>query len=215
MYVVAIVGGLGSGKSRAAARMAELGATVLDADVIAREVVDRDPEVCASLVAGFGEGILEPDGSVCRPALARIAFASAQNTELLDAAVHPRVLTEIRRRIHGFRDGDPADAPQVLAIEIPLIHKVPELLDEFDEIVALTAPRRQRVGRAVERGMEMTDALRRVEAQPPDHERVRIADTVIPNEDGTGELIAQIDRWWSRHEESGWRSVRMRTEDPS
>lgn len=208
MYVVALAGGIGAGKSLVAERMRDHGAVTIDLDRVAEDLMRPGSAIVDSLVEAFGGTILREDGTLSRSALAEAAFSSKGNTRILDDIVHPAVIEALVTLVQGMRQADEGVSPEVVVVEIPLIHKVPELIYLFDEVIAITAPKEVRAERAVARGMAFEDVLARIEVQPTDHERVVLSDTVFSNEGDPAALRELVDRWWDKRAAAGWRSLR-------
>ena len=157
---VALTGGIGSGKSTVAGFLAERGAVVVDADAIAREIVEPGQPALEEIVKSFGARVLRPDGRLDRGALAQIVFADAQALARLNAITHPRIATLSAQRL----DAVPADA--VVVYDMPLLaEQGPEALQGWDVIVVVDAPEDLRVSRLVARGLSADDAQARVRAQ--------------------------------------------------
>lgn len=190
---IAVTGGIGSGKSAVTARLAQRGAVVIDADRIAREVVEPGTPGLAAVVAEFGPGILTPDGALDRPAMAAIVFADAERRRALEAIVHPLV----GRRSQELLDAAPEDA--VVVYDVPLLAESADLgrADGFDRVVVVTAPVETRVRRLVSRGLSEDDARARIAAQASDDARLAIADLVVDNSGDLEALDAEVDRLWA------------------
>jgi dephospho-CoA kinase len=190
---IGLTGGIGSGKSEAARRFAELGALVIDADLVAREVVEPGTDGLAAVVAEFGEQVLDGDGRLDRPALARVVFADEGARGRLNAILHPRIRARVAERIAAAPPGT------VIVQDVPLLAETGQA-GAFDLVVVVEAPAELRVQRLVrDRGMPAEQARARMAAQATDEQRRAIADVLIVN-DGTAEdLRAQVDRCWSEH----------------
>ncbi|QTE31121.1 dephospho-CoA kinase [Pengzhenrongella sicca] len=195
MQRIGLTGGIAAGKSVVAARLAELGAVVIDSDVLARQAVRPGSVGLDEVVEAFGEGILAPDGTLDRPALGAIVFADPVELSRLNAIVHPIV-----RRLAAEREAaaGAAQAGAVVVHDIPLLVETGQA-DAFHMLVVVHAPAPARVARLVaERGLSPEEARHRVEAQADDAARLAVADVVL---DGTGtvdELRAQVDALWER-----------------
>jgi dephospho-CoA kinase len=188
---VGLTGGLGSGKSTVAALLGEHGAVVIDADVVAREVVRAGTPGFAAVVARFGPGIVGPDGELDRAELARIVFAAAAALDDLNAIVHPLV---------GSRSAELAAAAPpgaVVVHDIPLLTEN-GLADRFDTVVVVEADREVRLARLAERGLTRAEAEARMAAQANDRQRRAIADEIVHNDGDLDSLARQIDRLWDR-----------------
>lgn len=187
---VALSGGVGSGKSTVAALLAGHGAVVVDADAIAREVVEPGTSGFAEVVARFGDEVVA-DGRLDRAALAGIVFNDAEALAALNAIVHPRV---------GRRAAELAEAAGPDAV---VVYDVPLLAEQagrhgFDAVVMVLAERETRLERLAQRGMARDDAEARMAAQASDEQRRAIADEVIDNSGTREELAAAVDALWSR-----------------
>jgi dephospho-CoA kinase len=187
---VGLTGGIGSGKSTVAALLAGHGAVVVDADRIAREVVEPGTAGLAAVVAEFGEGVLAPDGSLDRPALAAVVFADPAARARLDAVVHPLV----RRRAAELMAGLPDDA--VVVQDVPLLAETGQA-GSYDLVLVVEADPETRVARLVARGLAADDARARIAAQASDEQRRAIADVVLDNRGTPEQLAAQVDRFWA------------------
>lgn len=207
MYVVAITGGIGAGKSAATSLLVEKGAAAFDLDQVSREVSVPGTEVFDRLVDRFGDEVVADDGTLNRAALAEVAFSDPKSVADLDAIVHPAIIERMLTEIAAFRaEGD--SAPRVLVIEVPLLHLYPDLRSEFDEILAVATSLCVREERAKERGMTPWDFEARNLAQPGDSARAAISDTVFDNDGDRAALEAQVDAWWRERVHSGWVSPR-------
>lgn len=190
MLRVGLTGGIGSGKSTAARRFAELGAVLVDSDVLAREVVAPGTEGLAEIVTAFGEGVLGPDGGLDRPALAAVVFGDPQARARLNAIVHPRV----RDRTEELIARAPGDA--VVVQDVPLLVETGSPA-AFALVVVVHADGGDRVRRLVEsRGMAEADARARIAAQASDEQRHAAADVVLHNGGSPRELCTAVDALW-------------------
>ena len=188
---VGLTGGLGSGKSTVAALLGEHGAVIIDADVVAREVVRAGTPGFAAVVARFGPGVVGRDGELDRAALARIVFADGAALDELNAIVHPLV---------GSRSAELAAAVPpgaVVVHDIPLLAEN-GLADRFDTVVVVEADREIRLARLAERGLTRAEAEARMAAQATDEQRRAIADEIMRNDGDLDSLARQIDRLWDR-----------------
>jgi dephospho-CoA kinase len=188
---VGLTGGVGSGKSTVAALLGERGAVIVDADVVAREVVRAGTPGFAAVVARFGPGIVGPDGELDRAELARIVFADSAALDDLNAIVHPLV---------GSRSAELAAAAppgSVVVHDIPLLTEN-GLADRFDTVVVVEADREIRLARLAARGLPRAEAEARMAAQANDAQRRAIADEIVRNDGDLDALARQIDRLWDR-----------------
>ena len=185
---VGLTGGVASGKSTVSAILRELGAVVIDADVLAREVVARGTPGLAAVVAEFGEELLGPDGELDRAAMGRLVFADEQARRRLEAIVHPLVF----ERIVELEGAAPPDA--VVVHDIPLLAESGRA-DTFDAVLVVDAPRELQVARMVrDRGWSAEDADARIDAQASREDRLAIATHVIENSGSLEELRDRVER---------------------
>ncbi|GAA2888889.1 dephospho-CoA kinase [Microbacterium esteraromaticum] len=194
MPLIALTGGIASGKSTVAARLAEHGATVIDADTIVREVQQPGGAVLDAIVAEFGREMLAADGALDRAALGARVFGDDEALQRLNAIVHPAVRAESHRRFAEALSADPAS---VVVYDVPLLVEA-RVDDPWDLIVVADAPAEERVRRMVQlRGMNEEDARRRIGAQVSDEERRAIADVVIDTSGSMDRTLAQVDALWT------------------
>ncbi|MFC5930225.1 dephospho-CoA kinase [Cryobacterium melibiosiphilum] len=197
MYLIGLTGGIASGKSFVAARLAEYGAVHIDADQLARIVVEPGTPALDAIADEFGEGILRPDGTLDRPALGAIIFADEERRERLNAIVHPAVW---QRTGELIAEAEVLDPHAVVVYDVPLLAEAAE--DRrlaFDLIVVVRASTETRVQRMIDtRGMTRAGALERIQAQATDAERLALADVVIDNDGDRVATLQQIDALWHR-----------------
>ena len=191
-----MTGGIGSGKSAVSARLASHGALVIDADALAREVVEPGTPGLMAVEAKFGTGVINADGSLDRPAMAAIVFADPDRRRALEAIVHPLVA----QRSATLVAAAPDDA--VVVSDIPILAEMiasgARGRTEFDLVVVVTCPHGTRLDRLVARGVPREDALARIGAQFSDEQRLEYADVVIDNSGSLGDLDAAVDDLWER-----------------
>jgi dephospho-CoA kinase len=187
---IGLTGGIGSGKSTVARLLAERGAHVVDADVLAREVVEPGTPGLAAVVDAFGDRVLAPDGALDRPALAAVVFGDPDARARLDGIVHPLVRARAAERIAAL----PADA--VVVQDIPLLVETGQA-GSFDLVLVVEAEIGTRVARLEARGLTEADARARIVAQATDDERRAVADVVLDNSGTVEALAEQVDRFWS------------------
>lgn len=188
---IGLTGGIASGKSTVSARLAELGAVVIDSDVLAREVVARGTPGLQQVVDAFGTGVLTPAGDLNRPALAAVVFDDVTARRRLEAIVHPLV----RRRAAQLEAQ--ATSGAVVVHDIPLLVESGQA-DSFDLVVVVDvdeAVQRQRL--QDQRGMSADEAAARIAAQAPRERRRAAADHVIDNDCSRADLLANVDRLWA------------------
>ncbi len=190
MLRVGLSGGIAAGKSTVAARLRELGAVVLDADVLAREVVAPGTPGLRAVVAAFGPSVLRPDGFLDRTELGRLVFADSRELARLNALVHPLVAERTAQRWAEL----PEDAIGVH--DVPLLVEN-GLVGNYHLTIIVDAPVAERVRRLVTgRGMSEEDALRRIAAQADTDRRRAVADVWLENSGGGDKLLEQVDRLW-------------------
>jgi dephospho-CoA kinase len=193
VYLVGLTGGIGSGKSTAADRFAARGVPVINADVVAREVVARGEPALVALVARFGDRILQEDGSLDRAALADIVFHDPAARADLDRLTHPPIAGRIAERIAELAAGSDGPSPPLVVVDHPLLIETGQV-GRFDAVVVVLVPVEERVRRLVEhRGMREEDARARVAIQTDDDTRRRIAQHVLDNAGSIDELHRQVD----------------------
>jgi dephospho-CoA kinase len=196
MRLIGLTGGIASGKSLVSARLRELGAVVVDADVLAREAVAPGSPGLARVVEAFGPGVLRDDGALDRAALGAVVFRDADRLATLNGIVHPevrRLFKEARQRAAA------ADPDGILVYDVPLLAETVEGRTEaYDRIVVVTAPEAQRIARMVEhRGMTEAEAVARIAAQATEAQRLAIATDVIDNSGTVAATIGQVDALWA------------------
>lgn len=189
MLKVALTGGIGAGKSTVAAKLSQLGARVIDADALSREVVAPDTEGLAAVVSRFGPEVLAADGSLDRARLAQIVFSSPPARAELEAIVHPRVRARSRELTATFPD----DA--IVVQDIPLLAETGQA-PGFHLNIDVEAPRELRLQRLADRGLPRADALRRIDAQASDAERREVCDLVLYNRDGVEDIEHRVSMLW-------------------
>lgn len=179
---VGLTGGVASGKSTVAAILTDLGAVVVDADVLAREVVARGTEGLAAVVDALGAEVLTDDGDLDRPAVGRLVFGDPERRRALEAVVHPRV----RARAAELESAAPEGV--LVVHDIPLLVETGQARD-FDAVLVVDVPVEVQLARmTTDRGMDPADARARVEAQATREQRLDAATHVIDN-DGTREQL--------------------------
>jgi dephospho-CoA kinase len=191
---IGLTGGIGSGKSTVSALLAARGAVVIDADRIAREVVEPGTPGLAAVVDAFGESVLRDDGSLDRPALAAVVFADPDARKKLDGLVHPLV----RARSAEVAAAVPGDA--VVVHDVPLLVETGQA-GSYDLVLVVQADAEVRVQRLVGRGLSEEDARARIAAQATDEQRRAVADVVLHNDGTEADLAEQVDRFWAERVE--------------
>lgn len=183
--LIALTGGIGSGKSTVAARWVELGATEIDADVLAREVVARGTPGLKKVVERFGDQVLADSGELDRGKLAALVFNDPQQRKELESIIHPLVQQGAKEKA--------AAAEGIVIYTIPLLAEVSSPL-RFDKVVTVSCPEQVRIDRLMTtRGMTREEAQARISAQAPDEAREKLADVVIHSDCPLDELLAKAD----------------------
>lgn len=191
----AITGGIGSGKSTVAAMFARLGAVIIDADAISRDLMRPTENTLSAVVAEFGPDILHPDGTLNRPALAALVFSDEDARTRLNNIVHPAVraradaLVEQAWRAPGFSG--------IIIDDIPLLAETNRAA-EFDGVIVVRTSLEKRLSRLTEtRGMAEEDARARIAAQATDAQRAAIATWIIDNDGSAENTQTQVERIWA------------------
>ena len=205
MLLVGLTGNIGSGKSTVAQMLSERGATIIDADVLARRAVEAGTPAFAKIVARWGSSILAPDGHLDRTALRRVVFADHAQLEELNQIVHPEV-ERLRARLidQAKRRGD-----RVVVCDIPLLFER-HMTDRFDRILLVDSHRAIRLERLVkERGLRETEAMEMIAAQMPAELKRARADFIVENDGTFAQLERRVNEVWTSlvRDESGPRSA--------
>jgi len=188
---VGLTGGIGAGKSEVSRRLAAQGAVVIDADAIAREVVEPGTDGLAEVAEAFGPEVLRPDGGLDRPRLGEVVFADPERRGRLNAIIHPRVAA---RMAELEREAGPG---AIVVHDVPLIAEGGRA-DAYDVVVVVDAPARIQAERLVRsRGMTREQAKARMAAQASREQRLAIADIVIDNSGSLTELDRQAGDLWA------------------
>src|SRR6476620_8572371 len=204
MILIGLTGNIASGKSEVARMLADRGAKLIDADVLAREAVEPDTQALKDIVKRWGKDVLKSDGSLDRDALRQIVFADQNELDALNRIVHPGVTRLRDREIANARDrGD-----QIVVCVIPLLFER-NLVEEFDAIVLVDAARPLRLERLVAtRGLEETDAMNMIASQMPAELKRARADHCIDNTGSLRDLERDVDALWSSLQRDAVKTVR-------
>ena len=197
MYLIGLTGGIASGKSVVAARLAERGAVVVDADKLAREVVEPGTPALAAIADRFGADVISADGSLNRPALGAIIFTDPEARLALNAITHPAVWKRAREL---FAEAELADPDAVVVYDVPLLAEAAaDRPITFDLVVVVDASAETRLKRLVElRGLSEDEARHRISSQASDAERLALADVVVDSDGSLAETLAQADALYAR-----------------
>jgi len=192
VILIAITGGIGSGKSRAAAILEEFGAHSISADLFAREILERDEPGYNEVVAHFGDQILK-EGRIDRKKLAEIVFNDSNSLEILESITHPLIRKKFISETCNLQE----DA--IVVYEIPLLAESISRQQnmDFDHVIVLESNPEIRIARLIERGVSAKDAQLRIDKQYSDEQRQMIATHLIKNEGSLEELISELSDWWS------------------
>ena len=192
MLLVGLTGNIASGKSTVAQLLSEHGATIIDADVLARRAVEKGSAVYDAIVKRWGTSILAPDGTLDRAALRRVVFSDPKELEALNDLVHPEVERLRKARVTDAKSrGD-----KLVVCDIPLLFEK-KMVDRFDKIVLVDAARPLRLERLVkERGLRETEAMDMIAAQMPAELKRARADYVIDTGGTLSDLTRKVDDVW-------------------
>ena len=193
MFLVGLTGNIGSGKSTVAQLLSERGATIIDADVLARRAVEQGTDAFRAIVERWGRAILSADGALDRGALRRIVFSNQAELEQLNAMVHP----EVERMRAALVDQARQRGDRLVVCDIPLLFER-RMTEGFERIVLVDAPRPVRLERLVrERGLRETEAMDMIVAQMPAELKRARADFVIDNDSTLTQLDARVAEVWT------------------
>ncbi|HVE91166.1 MAG TPA: dephospho-CoA kinase [Actinomycetota bacterium] len=191
MYVIGLTGGIGTGKTTVSRMLGRRGAHVVDADLLARDVIEPGTPGYDDVAAEFPEAVGQ-DGQLDRTILARIVFADRERRMKLNSIVHPRVYQKIVDRLRDLAGQD-----LVVVLDIPLlVESASGSRGLVAEVVVVSASEQTSLDRLEKRGMSRQDAAARMAAQAPISDKEEIADHVIRNEGSLEELEAQVDELW-------------------
>lgn len=192
MLYIGLTGGIGSGKSTAATALRDAGAVVLDADAIAREVLEPGQPALRQVVARFGDDLLDAQGALDRPALGRVVFGDPQALAALEAITHPAIWQRTDERREQARDAGAA----VVVHDMPLLVEK-EMAPQYHLVLVVDTDEETRVRRLVEhRGMPEEDARSRMRSQAGDAQRRAVADVLLDNHGTPEQLRGQVERLW-------------------
>lgn len=190
MLLIGLTGGIGAGKSTVAALFAARGAGIVDADGIAREIVEAGEPALEELRAEFGDGVIAADGTLDRAGLAGLAFASPERTAALNAIMHPAIARRTARHLDALSDRE------VVVHDVPLLVEN-GLTANYHLSVLIDVPEEIRLERLTTlRGLDADDARRRIRAQATDAQRFRACDVRLDNSGTEEQLRAQFDTLW-------------------
>ena len=188
MLVVALTGGIGSGKSTVGQMFQDLGAIVTDSDQLAREVVERGTAGFDQIIAAFGDEVLK-NGDLNRAFLAELVFKDPAKREQLEQITHPMIRKAFAKIVES------AKSDSIVINQIPLL--VESKHDyKFDHVITVSASQEVRIERLINRGMSLTQINQRLQAQSSDIQREQFADSIIRNEGSQAELLSEVEKVW-------------------
>jgi len=193
MPVIGLTGGVASGKSTVSRMLSELGAHIIDADLIARQVVEPGREAWKEIADAFGAGVLNPDRTINRKALGSIVFNDPEALNRLNKIVHPRVIAEENEQIGEIQKREPQ---AIIVLDIPLLIETGGL-GRVEKLIVVVADEEKQIERLVEkRGLSREEALKRIRAQMPLKEKAKFADYVIENSGTLEATRLQVEAIW-------------------
>gem|GEM_PF-509007 len=203
LYIIGLTGNIATGKSVVAAMLAQLGAQVIDADALAHQVTKAGTPTWQRVVDEFGPDILQPDGEINRARFGAWVFANPEALTRLEAIVHPAVIAESERLLQGLlgKVTPPASGSTEVRVVVLEAIKLIEsgMYRRCDELWVVTCPREQQVQRLTKsRGLSVAEAELRIMAQPPQGEKIALADVVIDNSGDLEQTRAQVLQEWER-----------------
>ena len=188
MLVVALTGGIGSGKSTVGQIFEDLGAVVTDSDQLARNVVERGTTGFDQIVAAFGDEVLK-NGELDRAALAEVIFKDPAKRAQLEQITHPLIRRAFAKIVES------AQNDSIVINQIPLLVESKHEY-KFDHVITVSATEEVRIQRLLMRGMNLTQIKQRIGAQSTDAQREAISDTVISNDKDHSELLVEVEKVW-------------------
>lgn len=197
MLVVGLTGGIGCGKSEVRKRLQKAGVRVIDADTLAKEILEKNPAVVSTLKKEFGPDIYNADGKLQRKQLATIVFSDPNRLAALNAIIHPRVIGSVEREIDSRRE----QGEKMVVVEAALHYEV-NWNEAMDVMVVVSAPMEQRIPRVMQRdGVDEAAVHRRIATQLPIEEKVKRADFVIENDEDLSTLQKKVDHLLAKLQE--------------
>ena len=191
---IGLTGGIAAGKSMVSRLLAELGAWILDADAISREVVEPGTDGLKAVAAEFGEKVIMPDGTLDRKALGAEVFGDPQKLERLNGILHPIIKAEMLRRAAEIEEQHPED---IVIFDVPLLIES-GWQDVADEVWLVSAPVEQRMRRiAMRDGLDEKQAMERISAQMTDEQKAKYADVIINNGGSIQELEERVTKLYA------------------
>ncbi len=195
MKVIGLTGSIGSGKSTVSCFFEELGAVVIDADQVSRQVVEPGSPALKELTVTFGENILNPDGSLNRTLVAEIVFNSDEKRELLNSIIHPMIFNEINSTIGEYRE----KGTEIIILEAALILEKKGLIKLIDKLIVVSIDeetQKKRLGGRGDLSKEQIDA--RINSQLTNNEKIKHADYIIDNNQDLVNTREQVRELWDK-----------------
>ena len=195
LMIIGLTGTIGSGKSTVSEHLKSLGALVLDADIISRQVVEPGTEGLEQIIALFGGSVINPDGTLNRKAMAKLVFVDEEKRLLLNSIIHPAVLNTLKDKTAEEKKKNPN---RVIVWDVPLLIEVG--WNEFvDSVWLVTAPENVRIERIIRRdNCTAEQAEMRIRAQMSEDEKLKYSNDVIDNGSTLEKLYAQVDELYKR-----------------
>ncbi len=194
MIVLGITGGIASGKSSVSRILKELGAEIIDADVVAREIVEPGEPALNDIAEAFGRDMIREDGSLDRRKLGRLVFQDPESLRKLNEITHPRILARIRERLDQIMQNP--SKPELVVIDAAILMDT-ELVKMVDRVLVVTAPTDLRIKRIMERdGLTLEEAKNRIDSQTPQYILKKHADYVLEADGSLDELRRKVERFW-------------------
>ena len=188
MLIVALTGGIGSGKSTVGQMFQDLGAIVTDSDQLARDVVERGTTGFDQIIGAFGDEVLK-NGDLNRAALADLVFKDPAKRKQLEQITHPLIRKAFAKIVES------ANGDSIVVNQIPLL--VESNHDyKFDHVITVSASEAVRIERLLKRGMNLTQIQQRLQAQSNDAQREKISDSVIRNDGSQADLLSEVEKVW-------------------
>jgi len=188
MLIVALTGGIGSGKSTVGQIFQDLGAIVIDSDQLARDVVERGTTGFDQIIAAFGDEVLK-NGDLNRAALADLVFKDPAKRKQLEQVTHPLIRKAFAKIVES------ANGDSIVVNQIPLL--VESNHDyKFDHVITVSASETVRIERLLKRGMNLTQIQQRLQAQSNDAQREKISDSIIRNDNSQADLLSEVEKVW-------------------
>ncbi len=194
MKIIGLTGGIGSGKSTVAKIFSELGANVIDADEIAREIVEPGKFIWKRIVSEFGKEMLNDDQTLNRGLLAKVVFEDQDKRAKLNSIMHPRIQEEIISRIDKYRSDNEA---RTVIVEAALLVERKGLLKLFDKLIVVSVDEKSRISRIKKRdNLSSEEILSRIRSQISDDQKAKLADFVVDNTESIERTELQVKKIW-------------------